>query len=397
MRTVPEIPRTTLLLFLLGAILTAPQIVHAANGPAPATASDQVLFLNGDRLTGTMIEVTSDSVRFKTAAMGEVTIKWDTVNKITSSNRWVTIYSQKTPDRNSYSKFSSAELRKQKDAPVMILDSGPPVFLLATSSAEFGDNPPTPHELTTCLGPYPETPFTSQTTAWILDLNGSPSMINGTQSQQQLGGAMTVDVCENTKRNHSVFDVTGSHVRSWSAGKPSIVTDTFEASFTQQYFLRGPDGPLVFGIADTFFNTSLGMALQKSFGAGYNSRKFKSGPFKYSWGADVRYFNERLYATSSTLNLAGVRLQGDANYKNKNGRFSIDAKAWINPMFNDEHALQGFASLSPSFKLKPWVCIGLKEEDDYLGNAPVQQTQKLSFQLRLTQDSARQRLVQLNQ
>ncbi len=362
--------RSTLLAFFFAALLSTPEIARATTTSKPSAASDQVLFLNGDRLTGTVMEVTTDLVRFKTAAMGEVTIKWETVSKITSSNRTVALYSPKTADGTVYSKFSSAEIHKQGETPAIILDGQPPVLISAITDAQFGEEPPTPHDLTTCLGPYPETPFTRQKTAWIVDLNGSPSMINGTQSQQQLGGGMTIDVCENTKRNHSVFDVGGSHARSWNAGKPSIVTDTFDASFTQQYFLRGPEGPLVYGVADTFFNTSLGMALQKSFGAGYHSRTFSnnSKSFSYSWAGDLRYFNERLYATSSTLNLAGARLQGDARYKK--GKFSIDAKAWINPMFNDEHALQALGSLNPSFKLKPWVCIGLKQEDDYLGNSP---------------------------
>ena len=209
------------------------------------------------------MEVTTDLVRFKTAANeGAATIKWETVSKITSSNRTVALYSPKTADGTVYSKFSSAEIHKQGETPAIILDGQPPVLISAITDAQFGEEPPTPHDLTTCLGPYPETPFTRQKTAWIVDLNGSPSMINGTQSQQQLGGGMTIDVTEN-QRNHSVFNVAiGAPAAGTPVNRPSSLTPSTPASLDR--FSRGPEGPLVYGVADTFFNTSLGMALQKA-------------------------------------------------------------------------------------------------------------------------------------
>lgn len=150
---------------------------------------------------------------------------------------------------------------------------------------------------------------------WFLAINAPESMVNGTNSQQQLGGSASLNVCEKTKNNHSVLSIGGQHMRTWKIHQPSIITDTFDASFEQQHMFHRPDGAGVYGIAETFFNTSLGMALEKSFGTGLSSAQFTKGRFSYSGRADVRYFNQRRYNVTSTLNLAGVRLDEQVRYK----------------------------------------------------------------------------------
>jgi len=78
--------------------------------------------------------------------------------------------------------------------------------------------------------------------------------------------------------------------------------------------------------------------------------------------------NERLYSSSPSLNLAGMRIDLQARY-NK-GRFSIGGELEPVPMFNNGHAFQAFGKVGPNYKLNPWVCLGLNEEEHYLGNAP---------------------------
>ena len=353
--------------FLFCISVSSPMMAQVAGGAAPSDA-DQVSFLNGDRLSGRLLEVSAESIRFKTSALGEVTIKWEGVRQISSKSGWIVMNAENRFDENAFRQFREAIVTKPSGTALVSLDGATAVPLDPNSTAKFGDRKPASQEFSDCLGPYPEDPFQRQSTSWFLAVNAPETMVNGTNSQQQLGGSASLNVCEKTKINHSVLSVGGQHMRSWKIHQPSIVTDTFDAALEQQHMFHRPDGAGIYGIAEMFFNTSLGMALEKSFGVGLFSAQFTRGRFSYSGRADVRYFNERRYNVPSTLNFAGVRLDEQVRYKL--GKFSVSEHAWINPMLNDGQALEGFARLAPGVSLGPWVCLSLSEEDDYLGNSP---------------------------
>jgi hypothetical protein len=181
---------------------------------------------------------------------------------------------------------------------------------------------------------------------------------------------MTTYICEKTQLNESDFDITGQHRKSAKIHKPSIATDTLDGRFIQKHAFADPSGAEIYGIADMFFNTSLGLALQRSFGVGLFSRNFGNVKgFSFRAQTDVRYVNERFYTSTPSVNLAGIRIDLQAHY-NK-GQFSIGGEVEPIPMFNDGHAFQAFAKLGPNYKLNPWVCLGLNEEEHYLGDAPI--------------------------
>src|ERR1700758_868285 len=52
---------------------------------APVASADQVTLKNGDRLTGTIVKSDGKTLLLKTDAAGEVTLKWDAVSAIASS------------------------------------------------------------------------------------------------------------------------------------------------------------------------------------------------------------------------------------------------------------------------------------------------------------------------
>jgi putative salt-induced outer membrane protein len=52
---------------------------------APGSRADQVTLKNGDRLTGTIVKSDGKSLLLKTDAAGDLTLKWDAVNAIVSS------------------------------------------------------------------------------------------------------------------------------------------------------------------------------------------------------------------------------------------------------------------------------------------------------------------------
>jgi hypothetical protein len=326
--------------------------------------SDQIVLFNGDRVSGRIEELTNDSIRMLTEAMGEVTVSLAMVKEARTIDG-KRIVGQESPVPSAGNVASFAYVVDSSGSASTIPNRAP------TETSGISDQPGAGSNALACNTQVLDSQLKLRPSIWTLGITTTPgeSVILGTQSQYAFGGFMTTYVCERTQLNESEFDITGQHTKSAKINKPSITTDTLDGRFIQKHAFAEPSGAGSYGIADMFFNTSLGLALQKSFGVGLFSRTFGNVKgFSFRAQVDVRYVNERFYSSSPSLNLAGMRIDLQARY-NK-GRFSIGGDLEPVPMFNDGHAFQAFGRVGPNYKLNPWVCLGLNEEEHYLGNAP---------------------------
>jgi hypothetical protein len=364
--------RSTLLIFVAGLLACGPCLAQTTVESVHSANSDQVIFLNGDRITGRIEELTKDSIRLDSRAMGEVTVSLYTVKEITTNGRRLVLDPQEGITATSSPKTSYVTVASASRTSTSDIDSGPSSYSLGASTFSVSDQSASDSKSLACNTEVLDSKLKLRPSLWTLGITTAPgeTVILGTQSQQSFGGFMTVYVCEKTQLNESDFDITGLHTRSSKIHKPSITTDTLDGRFVQKHEFSNPLGAGIYGIADMFFNTSLGLALQKSFGIGLFTRSF-GDPRGFSFRAqtDFRYVNERLYDSSPSLNLAGIRFDLQGRYTK--GRFSIGAELEPVPMLNDVHAFQGFGKIGPSYKLNPWFCVGLNEEEHYLGNAPL--------------------------
>ena len=193
-------------------------------------------------------------------------------------------------------------------------------------------------------------------------------MVLGTQSQEQFGAGVDLDLCEGSQLDTTHITAKGSHSRSYKEKSTSIQTDVAGAEIKQQHFLTSRQGTAVYGVGELFTNNSLGMAMQKSIGVGLLSPQYKYSALFYDFAVDARYVSEHLDHSSASLNLAAIRFKQQMH--SQGSTFSWNEQAWIMPMLNDVHGLQAYASIGPSLTLKKWLRLGLTEEESYLGNAP---------------------------
>ena len=128
----------------------------------------------------------------------------------------------------------------------------------------------------------------------------------------------------------------------------------------------------IYAIGEWFFNTSLGMAAERSVGGGFlfPAITSKSGNLYANTWFDFRYFNERLYATKK-LNLAGSVVHGEVDYSPSNGTWFITFGMALKPMFNDWGASQASGSITFTLPVSNHVCVTVTPADDtYVGNSP---------------------------
>ena len=314
---------------LLGAML-----LLSAPVTALALQADQVVLKNGDRFTGHILSATADTLTLATDAAGIIAIRRDAIARV--------IPSQIIP---SQALSGQASLGQQ-----------PIVRAVLPATAV----PPALHCMAN-LKPVPS--------SWSLALQGAPNtVVLGTQSEEQFGAAASLSLCEANPRNTTNLTASGNHARVYEEKSASIRADIAAAEIEQQHFLHTPQGAAIFAVGGVFTNNSLGMAMQKSIGVGLLSPQGSRKALFYDFAADLRYLNQHLDHTSPSLNLAGLRLKQQTHAQA--GFFTWNEQAWIMPIFNDVHALQAYASIEPSIALKPWLHLGLNEEESYLGNAP---------------------------
>jgi hypothetical protein len=320
-------------------------------------------------LTGQVFAINNDSISFHNSALGELIIPWTTVAQVESHNHVITPSAENGPQRPAFA-FKNAVFTHPKDVVTEQLDNGQPHIEFAALTFT--------HPMCKEIVPAPSNstapPATGFISNWTFSINAPASFAFGTASQITLGGFGDLDLNEG-KLNESDLSVTGNHNRSWQIGSSSVVTDTMNAYFNQRHSL-GTNRGGIYARAETYLNTSLGIAREDSFGGGYSSPSYSKGPFDFKWLADLRYFRQRLYATEP-LNLIGSRFKIQMDYRKKDPddktkiKYDVNFQAWINPMWNNESALRGFALMRIGFPIKKSVCFSFNPiEDDYLRSPP---------------------------
>jgi hypothetical protein len=350
--------------------------IRAQSCPGSQVAGkDYILFLNNDTLTGDLLSIDSDSILFASQTLGELNIPWRVIKSIESKSGSA-ILPGGAESRGRIIEFRRAFIEKSNETVTLKADDQKPRLILG--ALKFRVHCIENSEMATAS---PKTAAPQKAPVWVLNLKTPAFLAFGTASQETFGGTASLDVFSGTAGTsylyHSRLVASGTHNRTWQVGSPFVTTDTFNAFFQQSRSFGTTRGG-IYGKAETFLNTSLGLAAQDSFGLGYYSPVKNYGPVQFNWLADTRYFRERLYATPGSLDLVGSRLEGQLIYRKTDPsdksktKYSVILKTWLNPMWNDERALQAFATLSLSVPIRRSLCISFNPiEDDYLRNAPL--------------------------
>lgn len=355
--------------------------IHIAVSQDTADTGDVVIFRNGERLTGRVVSASTDSIIFDSTALGKLTISWERISQMKSSNRQSAILNEGATYGSAQNvealSASHDELFRFVPDDQRLSLGGPISFSNTAAAVEQSSAPATSADS--------EKPGKTSVT---LGVSAPESYVYGTQSQANLGGDVlltrnqTAHVCDPPSWLSSLH-VSGNHIRSWKAKSTAVTTNTYDGTLLEENAVSKNGTTAYYGIADLASNNSLGIGLQQSYGIGLSTIAYatecKSKPplghkLYVSIYGDVRYMHERLYAPASPLDLAGLRMGEDINYvflnESKQPKFSISETIWVIPTVNDIHALQAFGALRFKVPITTSLSIGLNEEDDFLNNAP---------------------------
>jgi hypothetical protein len=354
-------------LLLLGAVVTN---ACRAQSLGSGEHSDVILFQNGDRLTGELLSINSRGVVFSNPVVGHLTLPWTSVKQATSSKRYQAVVGSKSANEPEYSKFDSATVEISSTGTLaMKVDRSEEISVAPDQSVLFRDAEPSPASA----------PAKKSTMSWIAGVNsGQPTSISwGTTSQRTIGGIATLKASENSS---DVTDLgfSGSNSRTAKLGVPPIFINIFDGTVQQTHYLSPSLG--IYALAEHFFNTSLGMAAQQTYGGGILlDRDCRDANCRLSYGGklDFRYITERLYSSAPTLDVYGPRIEEHVSYRTQSKKDAlkpdnliISEDVFVNPMINDIDALQWRALFSITKPLSRHVCPGINAENDYIENVP---------------------------
>jgi hypothetical protein len=365
-----------------------------AEMPAENRNADVLILTNGDRLTGQLNLIDDLNVEIENNSLGLMKVPWSAIQQVKAGKGgWMLASPESGSTMKNYSAFTVGTFRLvggtlsvRIDDEQIQVPTGAAILLQRAKDTQLTKQE---HDASPPMSPPVKAPL-PMPAKFELGINGPQSVVDGTTSQETFGGNINAfyrpqPLCGPASWYTAMF-LSASHNRNWKVGSAANVTDTYDgnASLKNEVYKGSLTSFVIVG--DIFGNSSLGVGLQQSYGAGL-SRVFYSTAcdgkshndiLSFAGTATMRYLHQRLYSPGNSDDFAGLNLQSSLSYtplfKDRKGnqveRVSGDITLWAMPTLNDISGIQAGGQVTISSPLTSTLSLALKEEDDFINNAP---------------------------
>jgi hypothetical protein len=375
---------TTLRLVLgvtLGFAQVLPGHAQAAPDKSAAPAPDVIIFTNGDQLTGKLLREVGGSVTFHSDIAGDVTVTWDKVKSIHSSQQFAVIQqgqhvTRKTPDadvaqgvvqvQDDQVKVATGTGGTTKDIPVKnaayIIDE-------ATYGKEVRRSPGFLY-------------------GWTGAITAGASTVEATQNSRAFNGGIALartipTVTWLDPRTRALIDFTGAYGTVSQPGTPTVKTNIIHFDAEHDWYFT----PRFYFLVATSFdhNYSQGLDLQHVYGAGMGYTVVKTPQQELDVKFDIHYERQQFFLlpnipppVSPSKDLIGADI-GDLYMLKLPKGMIFNQAATITPAFNESNAYSAVASAGLLFPVYKRLGFSVGVLDNFL-NDPAAGSKKNSFQ-----------------
>jgi Protein of unknown function, DUF481 len=343
---------------------------------------DVIDFTNGDRLSGSFVNATSDSVSFRGNLTGNSTFQWSDIRAIRLSGKNSLVLRKKMDEEDECTSITLSVVSvevvgkgltwKESDAH----ETSMAVEQLASASA-VGQN----------KNARPSGRCSSG--EWAGQVSSQDSVVTGTTKQYTVGATMHVahDTGSTLAYQHRVLDVTGQASFGESAkANTSPIRNVLYAGILQYntYLTESKDrysGVYIFGLSDFYHNLSLGMNFEQGYGAGIGWQKANGTGLEYGVSGDIRYVNEDVYPPGKSVEFAAAGVSEHFSFPisiSKDRAITIFERVIIFPAFDQAKAFQARGLAGLDMPLSKRLSVGIQFSDDYIQNAPPKSKQNYS-------------------
>jgi Protein of unknown function, DUF481 len=365
----------------LGLTFAFPGHAQSASGKSAAPAPDVIIFTNGDQLTGKLLRAVSGSVTFHSDIAGDVTVTWDKIKSIHTSQQFAVIQqgqhvNPKTADGN----IAQGVVQIQDDQVKVATGTGGTTKDIPVKNAEYMIDEPT---YTKEVRRNPGFLY-----GWTGSITAGASTVEATQNSRAFNGAValvrripTVDWLD--PRNRTLFDFTGAYGTVTQPGTASIKTNIIHFDAEHDWYFT----PRFYFLVTTAFdhNYSQGLDLQQIYGAGMGYTVIKTPKQELDLKFDIHYERQQFFLlpnlpgpVSPSKNLIGADF-GDTYMLKLPKGLVLNQGATITPAFNQSNAYSAVATAGLLFPVYKRLGFSVGLLDDFL-NDPAAGSKKNSFQ-----------------
>jgi hypothetical protein len=382
-RMFSRLPITLVALLAATSFALPGQAQSAAADKSAAPAPDVLVFTNGDQLTGKLLREVSGSVTFHSDMAGDVTVTWDKIKSIHSSQQFAVIQEGQHVNR----KKSDAAIAQ---GPVEVQDSqvkvGPP------ASGATKDIPVKNAQYMIDQDTYNKEVKRNPGFGygWSGSVTAGATLVEATQNSRNFTGGASIARTIPTvnwldPRTRTLFDFTGAYGTVTQPGTAGTKTNIIHGDAEQDWYIS----PRFYYLVDAAFdhNYSQGLSLQQTYGGGLGYVVIKRPTQELDVKFDIHYEKQTYFVTPNVLpippltpskNLIGADF-GDTYMAKLPHGLVFNQTAVITPAFNNTNAYSATATAGLVFPVYKRLGFSVGTLDDFL-NDPASGSKKNSFQ-----------------
>jgi Protein of unknown function, DUF481 len=388
----PQLFIMTLLLTLFSSTVAIAQV--AAKVPAKLKSEtpvikEELILINGDRLTGTFSSSTGDAIKFKSDLAGEVTVLWSNVKELKSNRDFAVIPKDIKDSRNSAAVPQGAISIKEKSIAIT------PVIISPPSSDKPSAKQPD-HEIAAgtvvspVVIPTSKIGFVVDDASYLKEIHRKIDRTSGWDGHLATGStailstqnSFTLTVAGALKRSvptvswldpklRTMIDFNLSVGKTTQPGEPDAFTNLFHVGAERDEYFN----PRGYYLQVTSFDHdySQGLTLQQIYGGGVGATLVKSVKREFDITADLHYEGQQFNATSNEPQL-DRHLIGSSlaeTYSRKWGAVHFDEKLSANLAWNDESAFSATGTSSVRMPVYKKLAFSVSVIDNFLNSPQV--------------------------
>jgi hypothetical protein len=354
---------------------------HAQSAPSAAPAPDVIIFTNGDQLTGKLLREVSGSVTFHSDIAGDVTVTWDKVKSIHTSQQFAVIQQgQHVNPKTADGDIAQGVVQVQDDQVKVATGTGGTTKDIPVKNAEYMiDEATYGKEVRRNPGFF---------YGWTGAITAGASTVEATQNSRAFNGAIalvrripTVDWLD--PRTRALIDFTGAYGTVTQPGTATIKTNIIHFDAEHDWYFT----PRFYFLVATSLdhNYSQGLDLQHIYGAGMGYTVVKTPKQELDLKFDIHYERQQFFLlpgipppVSPSKDLIGGDF-GDTYMLKLPKGMVFNQGATITPAFNQSNAYSAMATAGLLFPVYKRLGFSVGVLDNFL-NDPAAGSKKNSFQ-----------------
>jgi Protein of unknown function, DUF481 len=362
----------------LGLGFALPLQAQTAAAPAP----DVIYFTNGDQLTGKLSNEVDGKVTFHSDIAGDVTVTWDKIKSIKTSQQFAVIQQgQHVTRKTADADIAQGVVQVQGDQVEVAPATGTPKEIPVKNAQYMIDQDTYNKEIKRNPGfGY----------GWNGTVTAGAALIEATQNSRNFTGQAALvrtipSVTWLDPRTRTTVDFNAAYGSVTQPGTTGTKTNIIGADAEQDWYFS----PRFYFLADAAFthDYSQGLSLQQTYGGGAGYTVIKNPKQQLDVKFDIHYEKQTYFVTPNVVppppltpskNLIGADF-GDA-YKLKLPKgLQFTQTAVITPSFNISNAYSAMATAGLLFPTYKRLGFSVGTVDDFL-NDPAIGSKKNSFQ-----------------